>query len=236
MGKYLDLHVIPPPEDAQSCERMADLLSTAHYAMIGLTVATGLLNERIRSMRRIFEEHAVETVLRADFKPDSRTELLRLLRRFRNLYDIVAVRCQNQQVATVSCRDRRVDVVFFDVANRSLRFSHTFARLLRGAVEFNLVSDLLDPADGWVLSRTRKAMMVAREHHVNVVLSSGARNYAMVRSPFQISALATTLGLRQEESIRGVSSTPLSIVTENRKKHAPEYVEEGVKIVVPSGP
>jgi len=234
VGKYLDLHVIPRPEDTESCERMADLLSTARYATVGLTVATGLLNERIRSMRRIFEEHDVNTVLRADFKPGSRTELLRLLRRFRNLYDVVAVRCLNQQVATVSCRDRRVDVVFFDVGNRNLRFSHTFARLLRGAVEFNLVSDLMNQGDGWVFSRTRKAITVAREHHVNVILSSGARNYEMVRSPFQISALAMTLGLTQEESIRGVSSTPLSIVTENRKKRAPEYVEEGVKIVVPS--
>ena len=213
---------------------MADLLSTAHYGTVGLTVATGLLNDRMRSMRRIFEDHGVGTVLRADFKPSSRTELLRLLRRFRNLYDVVAVRCVSQQVATVSCRDRRVDVVFFDVANRNLRFSHTFARLLRGAVEFNLVSDLAGQGDVWAFSRIRKAIMVAREHHANVVLSSGARNHEMVRSPFQISALAMMLGLTREESLRGVSSAPLAIVTENRVKRSPEYVEEGVKIVVPS--
>jgi RNase P/RNase MRP subunit p30 len=235
VSEYLDLHVIPRPEDSRSCERMADLLSTAHYATIGLTIATGLLNERVRSMRRIFEEHGVNTVLRADFKPDSRTELLRLLRRFRNLYDVVAVRCVNQQVATVSCRDRRVDIVFFDVANRNLSFSHTFARLLRGAVEFNLVSDLLDQTDWWAFSKVHKAILVAREHHVKIILSSGARNYEMVRSPFQVSALAMTLGLTQEESIRGVSSTPLSIVRENRMKRAPEYVEQGVKIIIPSG-
>lgn len=234
MGKYLDLHVIPPPEDAQSWERMADLLSTADYETVGLTVTTGLLTDRVTSMRRIFEEHGVSTVLRVDFKPSSRMELLRLLRRFRNLYDVVAVRCLNQQVAIVSCRDRRVDVVFFDVTNRNLRFSHTFARLLRGAVEFNLVSDLWDQGNVWAFSRIRRAMTIAREHHANVVLSSGARNYEMVRSPLQMSALATTLGLPQEEAIRGVSSVPLAIITENRKKRSPEYVEEGVRIVVPS--
>lgn len=212
---------------------MADLLRRVQYGTIGLTVTTGLLNERIKSVRRIFEKHGVSTVLRADFKPSSRTELLRLLRRFRNLYDVVAVKCQNQQVATVSCRDRRVDIVFFDLANRNLRFSHTFARLLRGAVEFNVVSDLTDRGALWAFTRVRKAIIVAREHHANVVLSSGARNYQMVRSPLQISAVAMTLGLSTEESIRGVSSAPSAIVEENRKKRSPEYVEEGVKIVLP---
>ena len=234
MGHYLDLHVIPGPDDLVSCERMAVLLSTARYSTVGLTVATGLLNDRVRSLRRIFEEHGLTTVLRADFKPDSRTELLRLLRRFRNLYDLIAVKCVNQHVAAVSCRDRRVDVVFFDVANRNLRFSHTFARLLHGAVEFNLVSDLMGQGDGWAFSRIRKAISIAQEHHVNVILSSGARNSEMVRSPLQISALAMCLGLTREESIRGVSSAPMAIVTENRRKRAPGYVEDGVKIVVPA--
>jgi RNase P/RNase MRP subunit p30 len=79
-------------------------------------------------------------------------------------------------------------------------------------------------------------MGIAREHRVKVVLSSGATSYEMIRSPLEISALATALGLTEEGSIRGVSSAPSSIVDENRKKRAPEYVEEGVKIVVPSGP
>jgi len=234
VANYLDLHVIPRPEDTQSCERMADLLSEAHYRTVGLTVATGLLNERIRAVRRIFEDRGLDTVLRVDLKPSSRTELLRLLRRFRNLYDIVAVGCLNHQVATVSCRDSRVDMVFFHGASRNLRFSHTFARLLRGAIELNLVSDLINRDDGWAFARLRKAIRVASDHHVKVVLSSGARSFEMVRSPFQISALAITLGLNQEDSIRAVSSTPSSIVTANRMKHASEYVEEGVKIVVPS--
>jgi len=215
---------------------MADLLSTTHYATIGLTVSIGLLNERIRYLRRIFEEHGVSTVLRVDLKPSSRTELLRLLRRFRNMYDVVAVRCANQQVAIVSCRDRRVDVVFFDVANRNLRFSHTFARLLHGAVELNVVSELTDRSQpaGMALSRLQKAIMVAKEHRAKIILSSGARDYAMIRSPLQVSALGVALGLSHEEAVRGVSSAPLSIVAENRERRAPEYVEEGVKLVAQS--
>jgi RNase P/RNase MRP subunit p30 len=80
----------------------------------------------------------------------------------------------------------------------------------------------------------RKAISVAQEHHINVVLSSGARSFEMIRSPSEISALATTLGMRHEDSIRGVSSLPSSIIAENLRKRAPEYVEEDVKIVLPS--
>jgi len=229
MGEYLDLHVLPPPENTKVCERMAELLHAAHYSTVGITLTTGLLNERVLSIRRIFEERGVSTVLRADFSPSSRIELLRILRRFRNIYDVIAVRCTNQKAATVACRDRRVDIVFFDVADRNLRFSHTFARLLRGAVEFNFVSDLA--GNPWAFSKIRKAILVAKEHHSEVVLSSGAKNQWMVRSPLQVRALAVTLGLGEVESMRGVSSVPLTIVTDNRRRRSPEYVEEGVKIV-----
>jgi RNase P/RNase MRP subunit p30 len=125
-------------------------------------------------------------------------------------------------------------MVFFDGASRNLRFSHTFARLLRGAIELNLVSDLINRDDGWAFTRVRKAIRIASEHHAKIVLSSGARSFEMIRSPFQLSALAITLGLNTEESIRAVSSTPSAIVAANRTKRASEYVEEGVKIVVRS--
>jgi RNase P/RNase MRP subunit p30 len=214
---------------------MGELLGVAGYSTIGLTVPTGLLQDRTDSLRREFDLSGIDTVMRADFSPTSRVELLRVLRRFRNRYDIVAVKCLNQRVATVACRDRRVDIIFFDAVNRSVRFTHSFARLLHGAIEFNVVSDLTEQPNGWAFSRIRKALRIASEHRVKVVLSSGARNHTMVRSPLEISALATVLGLREDESIKSVSSVPSSIVAENRKKRSPKYVEEGVTIVVPPG-
>ena len=235
MGSYLDLHIIPKVDDAQSYERMANLLSKVQYSTVGLTVPTGLLRERVDSLRQAFEQHGISTALRVDLSPTSRIELLRLLRKFRNQYDLVAVNCLNQRVALVACRDRRVDMVFFNPTSRNLQFTHTFARLLGGAIEFNLVSDVVEQAGSFVFSRIRRAMMIAQEHGAMIVLSSGARNRQMVRSPIEISSLSTSLGLTQEEAIRGVSSAPSSIVSENRKKHAPAYVEEGVQMVAPRG-
>jgi RNase P/RNase MRP subunit p30 len=97
-----------------------------------------------------------------------------------------------------------------------------------------LIASLLTLTDTGILFRLRKAIAVAQEHNVKVVLSSGARNAEMVRAPLQLSAIASTLGLSETASVAGVSSIPLSIITENVKKREPENVEEGVKIIVSS--
>jgi RNase P/RNase MRP subunit p30 len=185
-------------------------------------------------MRQTFQGQGIATALRIDLGSSSRTELLRSLRRFRNVYDVVGVKCVNARVATVASRDRRVDVLFFDPAMHNVRFNHSLARLLHGALEVNLIASLLTLTDPGILFRLRKAIAVAQEHNVKVVLSSGARNAEMVRAPLQLSAIASTLGLSETASVAGVSSIPLSIITENVKKRKPECVEEGVKIIVPS--
>jgi RNase P/RNase MRP subunit p30 len=213
---------------------MAQTLKTAGYSTIGLTIPTGLLPERVKSMRQTFEDHGVATALRVDLGSASRTELLRSLRRFRYAYDVVGVKCVNVRVATVASRDRRVDVVFFDPVMQNVRFNHSLARLLHGAFEVNLIASLLTLTDIGILFRLRRAIAVAQEHNVKVVLSSGARNAEMVRAPRQLSAIASTLGLSESASVAGVSSIPLSIIAENVKKRLPECVEQGVKIIVPS--
>jgi hypothetical protein len=142
MGKFVDLHILPPVDDRQSCGQMAELLRTVHYSDVALTLPTGLLRDRVKSVRQAFEQHNLKAYLRADLSPPSRTELLRVLRNFRATFDIIAVRCLNQRVATVACRDRRVDIIFFDLTNRNMRFTHSHARVLRGALELNF-ADLI---------------------------------------------------------------------------------------------
>jgi RNase P/RNase MRP subunit p30 len=160
-------------------------------------------------------------------------ELLRLLRRFRNSYDIIGVKCVNPGVATVACRDRRVDVVFFDPRNRKVRFNHSLANLIRGAFEINLLSTLLNETNGDIFSTISKQAVIAREHKVKVILSSGSNAPGMIRSPSQIAALGSTIGLSDEQSIEGVSETPRSIITRNSILRSPEYVEEGVRVILP---
>lgn len=228
----MDLHIIPQVDNEATCRRIAELLKLAGYSIVGLTIPTGLMQEKVTSLRGIFKKAGLETALRVDLASASRMELLRLLRRFRNVYDVVAVKCLNPRVATVACRDRRVDIVFFDPRNHNMRFSHPLANLLRGALEINLASALLREAGSDTFSAIRKQSSIAFEHRVKVVLSSGGSNPEMVRSPHQVSALARAMGLSESQSFAGVSSTPLSIIERNTIRKSPQFIEEGVRIAV----
>ena len=205
----------------------------AGYSAAGIVVPTGAMRERIIRLKCIFQDVGIEVALRVDLSSPSRMELLRVLRRFRNAYDVVAVNCLNQRVATVACRDSRVDVVFFDSRNRNVRFTHPLANLLRGNLELNFISSLLGEAKGDVLSRLMKQASIANEHKLKVVLSSGSTSPEMVRSPSQISALAKAVGLSGTRSLDGVSATPCSIIERNLFRRSPEFVEDGVRVVLP---
>ena len=222
---------MPRVDDVKSSRRMAELLRLAGYSAVALSIPTGLMRDRVSEVRRLFENEGIQTILRVDLSVNSRADLLRLLRRFRSAYDIVAVKCMNQAVASVACRDRRVDVVFFDPRNFRVKFAHPLASLLSGALEFNLISTFLGETKSEIFSRIAKEAAIAREHRSRVVLSSGCISPAMVRSPLQISAIATAIGLSSEQSSRGVRETPLSIVMSNQERRSREYVEEGVKLV-----
>jgi RNase P/RNase MRP subunit p30 len=212
---------------------MAKLIRIAGYFAVGLTIPTGLMRDRIRFVKTVFEEAGLEIALRIDLSASSRMDLLRLLRRFRNSYDVIAVKCVNQRVATVACRDRRVDLIIFDPTSRSVRFNHPLANLLRGAIEFNLISSLLKETRAEVFSEIVKQCAIARQHKVKVVLSSGCNNPDQVRSPLQIAALASAMGLSEAQSQAGVSATPLSIIKNNLARRSPQFVEEGVRVVLP---
>jgi RNase P/RNase MRP subunit p30 len=221
-------------DDENSSRRMAELLHSAGYSTVALTVPTGLLRGRSSSLRRIFEHEGLETLMRVDLTANSRMDLLRILRRFRNAYDIVAVKCVSQRATAVACRDRRVDLVFFDPRDSKTRFGHPLASLMRGALEFNLISTFLGETRGEVFSKVAKEAAVAREHRTTIVLSSGCQSPMMVRSPSEISAIGAAIGLSREQSSRGVSDTPLSIIKRNLERRGRGYVEDGVKLVLPA--
>ena len=202
----------------------------AGYRSVALTIPTAILNEYSKTLTQCFVKVGLETVSRIDLTCSNRYELLKLLRRFRNQYDLVSVKCTNQNVAAIACRDRRVDIVFFDPNNRNMKFTHTLAKLLNGALELNL-SFLLNRESGDVLNKAMRHMAVAREHRVKVVLSSGCTSPKMVRSPMQIRAVGVTLGLSEAQSAEAISSVPSSIIESNLQRRSPLYIEEGVRLI-----
>ncbi|HKM76907.1 MAG TPA: RNase P subunit p30 family protein [Candidatus Bathyarchaeia archaeon] len=230
LTKFVDLHIIPKVDDLQSSKKMAESLRMAGYRSVALTIPTAILNEYSKTLTQCFVKVGLETVSRIDLTCSNRYELLKLLRRFRNQYDLVSVKCTNQNVAAIACRDRRVDIVFFDPNNRNMKFTHTLAKLLNGALELNL-SFLLNRESGDVLNKAMRHMAVAREHRVKVVLSSGCTSPKMVRSPMQIRAVGVTLGLSEAQSAEAISSVPSSIIESNLQRRSPLYIEEGVRLI-----
>src|SRR3990172_12061786 len=87
---FVDLHVLPRVDDENSSRRMAEVLKLAGYPAIGLTIPTGLMRDRVSSLRRLFEDQGIETFLRVDVVSGSRGELIRLLRRVRSEYYIMS--------------------------------------------------------------------------------------------------------------------------------------------------
>jgi RNase P/RNase MRP subunit p30 len=207
---------------------MARLLRLAGYSVIGLTLPTGLLRDRVFALKHIFEDEGLEVVSRVDLAANSRMELLRLLRRFRPLYDIIGVKCVNQTVTSIACRDRRVDLIFFDPTNARIRFGHSFASQLRGSLEFNIMSTLLGETVRGKLSKLTKEAVIAQEHRNGIILSSGSASPAMIRSPSQIAAIGKLIGLSEGLRNRAVSE---AIISRNKQRRLPEYIEEGVKVV-----
>lgn len=212
---------------------MAELLRLSGYSAIGLTVPPGLMRDKVSSLREVFEEQDIETFLRLDIVPRSRQELLRLLRRYRTGFDVLAVKCVNPAVALVACRDRRVDIVFFDPSRRNIRFSYTYSDLLHGALEFNVASDLLGAPSSDVYLRLAKQAAISRNSNTRIVLSSGATTPEGVRSPMQLSALGQAIGLSRSQVLRGVSENPVSIIRRNSERRSGTYIEEGVRVVAP---
>lgn len=225
--------MLPRVEDEKSSRRLAEVLTLAGYTDVGLTIPTGLMRDRVKQLSRIFREQGVEPATRIDLNSANRAELLRFLRRFRSSYDVVSVKCANSNVATVACRDRRVDVIFFDPINPRVRFNHSLANVLRGAFELNLSSILMSKNNDLVLSRMAKEASIARQHGTNMVLSSGCASPSMVRSPSQVASVALMLGLSADQSRLGLTEVPFSLIERNMFRRSNEYVEEGVRVVMP---
>jgi RNase P/RNase MRP subunit p30 len=224
----IDLHVIPKVDDEISCRQTGKLLRDAGYGAVALTVPTGVMKERLRALRSEFLDSNIEVFFRVDLSCSNRQELLRLLRRFRNSYDVVSVNCSNHALALVAARDRRVDVIFFDPSKRNVWFDHSIANVSHAALEFNLSTMLTERSP---IQKSMKEISIAKEHEVKIVLSTGCTSPLMIRTPSQLSAIGTTLGLSRDQARDGVMKIPWLIVKQNVERRSNKYVEEGVSIV-----
>jgi len=230
MKHYADLHMCPPLDDAANARSMVDVLNGLETTVVGLVVPPDRLTPPSPVMNS-FRDSGLDVVKRLNLKPRSREELLRSLRKFRAMYEIVAVSCCTQSVSRVAVRDRRVDIVHFPKQGHGSSLQRNLANTCRAAVEFNM-SELTE-GSGYEagLGRLRREIEIAAEASTQVIGSTNASNPFELRAPRDVAAVLHMLGLPLEAAMSGVSEIPLAIVERNRLRMNEPQLEEGVRIV-----
>jgi RNase P/RNase MRP subunit p30 len=230
MRLYADLHMCPPLDDAANARSMADVLGGLETAVVGLVVPPDRLTPTPPAMNS-FRDAGLDVVKRLNLKPRSREELLRNLRRFRTMYEIVAVSCSTQSVSRVAVRDRRVDIVRFPKEGPGSSLRRNLANACRAALEFNMSELTQGPGYEARLGRLRREIEIAAEASTPVIGSTNASNPVELRAPRDVAAVLHMLGLPLEAAMEGVSEIPLAIVKRNRLRMDEPQLEEGVRIV-----
>eukprot|EP00613_Pedinella_sp_CCMP2098_P020937 CAMPEP_0171681856 /NCGR_PEP_ID=MMETSP0991-20121206/189_1 /TAXON_ID=483369 /ORGANISM="non described non described, Strain CCMP2098" /LENGTH=311 /DNA_ID=CAMNT_0012268967 /DNA_START=62 /DNA_END=997 /DNA_ORIENTATION=+ len=139
-------------------------------------------------------------------------------------YDIVAVQVTSQQTFQAACERDDIDLITFDYSQR-LRF-HLSLKSARAAhargVRFELcyASALQDPAGRRHIFATARSLSEVVGGH-GLVLSSGASNALYTRGPFDVSNLASLMGIGQkgnQEAHDCVSIAPLQVIARAKAK------------------
>jgi ribonuclease P/MRP protein subunit RPP1 len=230
MRKFADIHVKLRDLNNDVLTRTGQLAYEMGIDLLGIVVPNIVDKAELSTIKSTVGKTGVDTVIRIDLNPKDRNQLLSNLRSARKRFEIVAVECRSLQVATVACRDRRVDIVSFPINSLRIRFRESLARVCRGSVELDMAPLILteEPSRHVILSRLRDDVLTANRNHVPVVLSSGADNPLLLRAPRELAAIGTLFGLDSEEALDSVSRIPFGIMERNRKKLSAGYVSIGV--------
>jgi len=230
MRTYADLHLCPPLDDLDNARSMAGLLAELQVRLVGLVVPPERLTP-LPAIVELFRTEGIDVAKRLNLRPRSKEELLRSLRRLRGKYELISVECSVPSVSRVAVRDRRVDLVHFAGREHSNMLRGKVAKTFRAAMEIRL-SDLTSaPGLGAALHRLKREIETTVQGSTRVIGSTAASNPHELRSPRDIAAILTVIGLPLESALEAVSEVPLEIVKKNRLKLEQPQFMEGVRIV-----
>ena len=237
MRRFADLHLCPSIENLDQVERMVSKDSELGYQIVAISLPPNITQTEIRRLQKICGDANVDLVTRVDLAPKTSKELLHDLRRFRRRFEIVSVICDSKPVARQAAKDRRVDLLTFSAANiRKRFFDHAEAELASNALsslEIEMAPLLLLKGSSRIrlVSSLRTESAIAKKFNVPIVLSSGATNEHLMRSPRDYAALASLFDMATPVALRALSEIPFSMVERNREKLSPNYVAPGIRVV-----
>lgn len=237
MRRFADLHLCPPIENLDQTKRIVNRSSELGYRLVGIPLPRSIAEDNIHQLQNICDEANIDFVKRIDLAPKTTHELLRDLRRFRRKFEVVAAMCASKAVARQAAKDRRVDVLSFSATNLRTRFfDNAEAELASKAlscleIDITPLLTLTRFQRVRLISRLREEVTIAKRFSVPIIISSGATNEYLLRSPYDHAALASLFNLVISLSLHALSENPLEVVERNRGKLSPDYLAPGLRIV-----
>ena len=237
MKKFVDLHLCLPIGKLETVDSMIRVARKLGYAIVGVSLPPNVTSAQIGLLREVCRNYGVDMATRVDLAPGSPMELLRLLRHVRRRFEIVSVVCSSKSVARQAAKDRRVDVLSFRaVDSRQRFFDRSEAELASKALAvFEIDMRLLLSSSGFlrmrILSMLRREVAIALSYDVPVIVSSGASDEFLLRSPRDFAALAMLFDMSMPYALKALSENPLGIVGRNREKLEPSFVAPGIRVV-----
>ncbi len=234
---FADLHICISPKDTATAQRVLTKAASLGYDLVSVPLTPQTLSVEIVKIKKICKDLKIDVASRVDIAPKTRGQLMHLLRKLRRRFEVIAVVCENKEVARQAAKDRRVDLLnflspdyrqrFFDWSEAELA-SSSFAAL---EVDVKPLLLLEGSARIKLLAIMRREVSIAREYSVPLVVSSGANNELLLRKPREVAALISLLGLDEASALATLSSIPSEIVARNRKKLSQGFVSPGIRTV-----
>lgn len=234
---FADLHLCPPIHQPDKMRSLLEKSAALGYNIVGLTFPVNADKEGIKDARKICNDLNLDMVARVDLTPKNARDLLRILSDARWKFEVVAVFCNNREVALQAAKDRRVDLLLFSSSEPKKHFfggsEAKLASEKNAALEINVAP--LIYLDGKtrinMISVLRREISIASDFNVPIVLSSGASSPNMLRRPEDYAFFSYIIGLDIRGARRALSDNPINIVERNRRKLSQNYVCPGVFIV-----
>jgi RNase P/RNase MRP subunit p30 len=236
MRKFADLHLCPSLENFNSLEKMIGKSYELGYRLVGVPLPPRVQQEKVKFLKKICGDIGTDFVTRVDLTPKKPQELLRELRKLRRNFEIISVMCDSKPIARQAAKDRRVDLLSFPTDSRGRFFDPAEAELASQAsasLEIDMAPIILMKGEPRIrlLSRLRREVETAEKFGVLTVISSGATDEYLLRTPHDYAAFASLFDLAEPLGLRALSQNPLAIVKRNREKLSPNYVASGVRII-----
>jgi RNase P/RNase MRP subunit p30 len=233
---FADLHLRINPTD-KTVEHCITKAAKLGYHQIAIPFTTLPPQDQILNLKSQCQQQGIEFILRADFKPRTEEDLMRFLRKYRRNFEVIAIICDNKDVARQAAKDRRVDLISFPSLDYHKRFfDRAQAELCSSglaALEVDLKSILIleGPPRTRLLSSLRREVAIAKEFHIPVILSSGISEEHLMRMPQDMASLGYLFEMSQSETLASVAENPTNIILRNREKLASNFVAPGITVL-----